>query len=43
MSKNVIIGVLLLIVDALRERSRDSRDDESEEPPSFDGLLPLRP
>ena len=27
-----VIGVLLLIVDALRERSRDSRDDESEEP-----------
>jgi hypothetical protein len=27
-----VIGVLLLIVDALRERSRDTRDDESEEP-----------
>jgi hypothetical protein len=27
-----VIGVLLLIVDALRERSRDAGDDESEEP-----------
>jgi hypothetical protein len=33
-----VIGVLLLIVDALRERSRDAGDDESEEPDGAVGV-----
>jgi len=32
-----VIGVLLLIVDALRERSRSAGDDESEESDGADG------
>jgi hypothetical protein len=34
-----VIGVLLLIVDALRERSRSAGDDEPDGPVGTDGLV----